>query len=959
MRILKFIICLTITFSTNSFSSPIESSKLFTYPEAFDFKISPDGGLISAIKQDDKKRELLFIDTESNLIEMVLNIGLDVRLLSYHWLNDEQLILLAQYESTRMYLVATISGKKVKLKASKASGYLIDVLSHEPDKILFARNTRGQYYRIYVVSIEEFIDNSFSDATEVLHNGENISRFSFDQRSQRIITQTYDKETKVLSIKSLPISGGKWRLLLEKNVEDIEFSLAAILSSEYVTVLTNQETDKVALQKYNIKKQKLEEVIYEHPKYDLKEASYNREGKLLSVVYEELGLMRREYFNPVGKQMGKQLSQLFPGKEYFLVDYSKDFSKSVLKVQGATLPGDYFTFDAKRAQLRPLLLAYPQLENEKLYSSKAFTVMTSDKDEVEAFLTLADNELDHKTLLVMPHGGPIGIKESDRYNSQVQYFVSRGFSVLRVNFRGSRGFGKKFKNRGVGEFGKLIERDISTVVEQVISKYKFDKMCSVGASYGGYSSVMLAIKHPEKYDCVVGAMGIYDLLLAFNHNNYVAQEKNRKPIENVIGKYDPNLKDTSPVYLASKLKAPILLIAGIEDQTAVFEHTHRLEYMLKKNKKPVETMYYENTGHGHYSWSGDRHEAAITYDFLMRTLNLTEPSPKSLSASARKAIATDYAIIADKFWFEDNVENDKDKSLEFYRKAAEYEEPRAMFNVGAFYHSGDQVTKDISKAITYYRKAANLDYAKAHSRLGRMYMEGEHLDVNWEKAKEHLEKALNLDDTPENYFRLARFDCTAPGKMRNIKRCLASMNLDRFERRSKRQFNRAINGLRSATPWILSETKFNEVQREKFDKILNMAFELNEMDVSIDSKRVGAFEFIEGVGYGVKDEYKTISNGPLVKHSEKDNYYYGMIFEVDIPGINSYRDKVGIAARWTQNMKDGTKKYPNATVLYGAPKGEWKLIRKFDDFEGGNSVTLELFDLKGKPIFKETFIIKS
>lgn len=937
------------------FSSPIDGSKLFASSTYSNLKMSPDGKYISAVYRDHKRHNIGLIDIDKNTIDLEINLGLDGRLLSYNWLNSTQLMLVGKYENFTAILIGTIKEKKVDLKILETKGYLVDVLSENEDNILFAKRRSGGVHDLFSISIADLILDDFDNATKIEHDDKKVSYYFYDELSDRIITRKYDSESKTLTFKAIPKTGGKWRTILKKKIDDIEFEVVAMLDANHLAVLTNEQTDKVSLYKYNIDSQELEELVYQHPNYDLKGAAYTKGGELSYVQYEELGLLRSEFFNPVSKTINARLSKTFDGLEYFLVDIDKANKRSILKVRGADLPGEYLVFDNKTSKLTRLLLSFPDLEERKLYKSKAFITKSSDGIDIEAFLTSPNKNFDLSTLLVMPHGGPIGVKDDDRFNPLVQYFVSRGFSVLRVNFRGSEGYGKGFQEKGVGEFGKLIEEDITSVVNRVISDYQYDHICSIGGSYGGYSAVMLAIKHPSTYKCVVGGFGIYDLPLLFNHDNHISQDKNRSKVERVVGKYSPALKELSPVYFAEKLKAPILLTAGVEDETAVFEHTYRFAYMLKKLGKSVETLYYEDTGHGHDYWSGYRHEAAISYDFLVRTLGLEYPNSNTISEAARGALAEDFSIIADKYIFNDRVENDEAKAFQFYERAAEYGEARSNFNVGAHYHRGDQVEVNIEKAVSYYQRAAELGHASAHRRLGRMYMEGEYFDLDWSKAKEHLEKALNLDDTAKNYLTLARLDCTAPEQYKNIRRCLNILDLKRFKKRSKASHKRAVRSLREISPWIIAETQFTDKERKEFEGVLNSALKLNGMEAELESIRIGAFNFVEGIGFGKKDVYESLSEGALLTPSDDENHSFGVIFDVDVPGVDRGYDQVGVAARWTKTMKNGTKNYLSATVLYGSPQGEWRLLKRFDEFDDGESVKLEIFDLKGRPLLTKTF----
>ncbi|MCW8999392.1 MAG: prolyl oligopeptidase family serine peptidase, partial [Kangiellaceae bacterium] len=644
-----FLTLLALSVSCSLIAKPINSSKLFSNPQYFDVKMSPSGKYASTAYLGEKIQNISIVNVDNESIDMEIALGIDSKILSYHWLSDKQLYLSAKNGSQSAIFICTLLGDKVDVKLVKLKGYLVDRLPEMEGELLFAKRNRKENFDLYKVKIDDFANADLDNAVEIEHDDDEALFYTYDAVSKNIISSKYDSESKTWTIKSVPINGGDWEVVLEKKTEDYKFFSPTILGDNKLAVLTNQGTDKVALQVFNTKTNEFEDIIYQHPKYDLKSAVYDQNGMLHHVSYEHQGLTRFEYFNPVSKALGKRLAKTFEGLEYSLVDMNFNKDKAIIKVQGANEPGEYLVFDYAQDVLRKLFVSYPELEDEPLYKSKVYITKTKEGVDIESFLTKPSKQNDLSTLLVMPHGGPIGVKDDDRFNSEVQYLVSRGFSVLRVNFRGSEGFGKSFQEQGVGQFGQLIEDDISLVVDEITTSYKFNKMCTIGASYGGYSAVMLAIRYPEKYDCVIAGFGVYDLPLIFNHDNIVTQEKYREPWEKIVGKYRPELYEISPVYFAEKLKAPILLTAGIEDETAVFEHTHRFEYVLNKHNHPVETFYYENTGHSHQFYRGDQHESALKFDFLIRKLGLKLTDLKNSSASAKQAIAEDFVIIADRF----------------------------------------------------------------------------------------------------------------------------------------------------------------------------------------------------------------------------------------------------------------------------------------------------------------------
>lgn len=188
----------------------------------------------------------------------------------------------------------------------------------------------------------------------------------------------------------------------------------------------------------------------------------------------------------------------------------------------------------------------------------------------------------------MPHGGPIGVTDYDLFQREVQFFASRGYAVLRVNFRGSSGYGKEFMESGRGQWGKKIEDDINEIVTAVKSKYPIrpGNSCIIGASYGGYSAFISVIRFPRQYKCAVSCFGVMDIPLLLSSNNAMKHKSVRNEILYVVG--DPKKENVdhvavSPVYLADKIDVPVMLMAGWRDRIADMEHSHRMHYMLKRS----------------------------------------------------------------------------------------------------------------------------------------------------------------------------------------------------------------------------------------------------------------------------------------------------------------------------------------------------------------------------------------
>ncbi len=149
----------------------------------------------------------------------------------------------------------------------------------------------------------------------------------------------------------------------------------------------------------------------------------------------------------------------------------------------------------------------------------------------------------------MPHGGPIGVSDTQAFSSDIQYLARMGFSVLRVNYRGSGVRGKKFEGAGERQWGRGIEDDIEAAIDFVLQKgwVDEDRICTMGSSYGGYSALMLVIRRPDSYRCAASLMGVTDIALMFNSDDVWAGERVTEKMGGLWATPTKTTKNSDPI----------------------------------------------------------------------------------------------------------------------------------------------------------------------------------------------------------------------------------------------------------------------------------------------------------------------------------------------------------------------------------------------------------------------------
>jgi dipeptidyl aminopeptidase/acylaminoacyl peptidase len=171
-----------------------------------------------------------------------------------------------------------------------------------------------------------------------------------------------------------------------------------------------------------------------------------------------------------------------------------------------------------------------------------------------------------------------------------------------VNYRGSSGYGKAFLEAGKQEWSGKIEDDVELAVEDAIRRGLADpeRICIAGASYGGYSALVSAMRQTVPYRCVASLNGPTDIPFIFESSDFATTEAGRESFAEIVG--DPKtqrarLLEISPAYHVERLEAPVLIGVSTFDRRVDPDHAYRLRLMLEAHDKPFEWLTLPATGH--------------------------------------------------------------------------------------------------------------------------------------------------------------------------------------------------------------------------------------------------------------------------------------------------------------------------------------------------------------------------
>lgn len=329
------------------------------------------------------------------------------------------------------------------------------------------------------------------------------------------------------------------------------------------------------------------------------------DGALLggfALVGDEL---RYTFFDTRTQAIWKSVIGAFPGDRVTLASWSNDRRKVVAMVDSATQGPAYAVVDLDTKTARWLTNVYRDLPETGVSEVRPVRYKAADGLEISGYLTLPRGRAPRDLpLVVLPHGGPAA-RDEPGFDWWSQGLASRGYAVLRPNFRGSSGYGSSFLRKGFGEWGKAMQTDLSDGVRHLAKQGLIDpkKVCIVGASYGGYAALAGATIDRGVYRCAVSVAGPSDLRRMLKSTNRLHRSGKNAATRywlNFMGAdgiRDPDLEALSPALLADRADIPVLLIHGKDDTVVPYEQSMVMASALKKAGKPYELVTLAGEDH--------------------------------------------------------------------------------------------------------------------------------------------------------------------------------------------------------------------------------------------------------------------------------------------------------------------------------------------------------------------------
>ncbi len=335
------------------------------------------------------------------------------------------------------------------------------------------------------------------------------------------------------------------------------------------------------------------QLLFHHPLVDVGEPILKTDQTLIGVRYD-VERPYAWYADPKMLELIDRLDARNPGR-HEIVDMSQDQKFLVIRSASDTDEGTYSLYNTAENRMQKLGTAYPELPQNSLGKMTNILYKATDGTEIPGYLTIPSGaERKNLPLIVMPHDGPLA-RDSWRFSFLRTFLANRGYAVLQMNYRGSSGFGEKWRLDANQDWAGLTYSDIQDATRWAVSEGIADpkRICIMGWGFGGYEALLSAARNTDTYRCAVSIGGIVDPEMQRQILMATGNTEARKE----IGTDREKLERDSPLKNAQKINIPVLLVHGTKDWQVQVDHTDAMSDALEKYKKPHKAVLIKNANH--------------------------------------------------------------------------------------------------------------------------------------------------------------------------------------------------------------------------------------------------------------------------------------------------------------------------------------------------------------------------
>lgn len=592
-------------------------------PQIYDAAISPDGTKLAAYVNMNGGYGIgiYYIDGSGN-DPFAVGMTEGVKPSWIRWANND-IVLASIWQSQKYQSTPIVTGHIYTLDVNAKKGKIL--IEPKNRKGSASRLSDGPFFRQFNNDVIDYLNNepdhilmSFSDennsAPEVQKVNVRTGSYSRIKRGSTQIQEWYtdlrgevrvgqglrdsSKENWTLRIRDA--DDDKWSSYIDYPGLDADTDIYGFTANPNEMVIGQYAgKDTLGFYIYDLGQKKVTRKLFHNDDYDAGSLIFNADGTDIVGASYVSDSKEIELFGKPETAL-QSLRQKHPGFSVDYVDSTADYSKVLVNISSPSDAGGVFVLDTSTSKLQLVSALYEGFTAPELGLVISVKYTARDGQKIPAYVTLPPSVTDTPSnlpFIILPHGGPYA-RDSQRFDYLAQFFATRGYGVLQMNFRGSVGYGKNFEEAGRKRWVAMQE-DVEDGTRWLYEKGYADpsKTCIAGWSYGGYAALMGSIKNPDLYACTISMAGVTDLKDLMN--DMKAYRFGALRVKKFLGGFEDkdDVKDNSPVKRAEEMTGPVFLAHGTLDDRVHFDQYKRMKSALKKSSAKVTALEFKDEDH--------------------------------------------------------------------------------------------------------------------------------------------------------------------------------------------------------------------------------------------------------------------------------------------------------------------------------------------------------------------------
>ncbi len=476
---------------------------------------------------------------------------------------------------------------------------IVSLLRDDLDHILVGKSRRSNW-------VQEYYDGAIDDVHKLnIKTGElslylkgpKINRFKFhdwyaDHKGHIRFGYGYDRKGNSVMI----IRGrgeDEWKVLSDNELfEEGKFSpLQFGKEDNEFYVLSSLATGRMAVYRFDIATGTLGDLVFSHDEVDVSDIIYSFDkGKVVAAQYND-GSAKIQYLDEEYAEMRSNIAKVL--KSGFSLWSVSDNDKVMVVLAGDERDAGSFYYYIPGKKFAYLGSRHSNLDAKQLAEMESITYETRDGLTINGVLTKPRLHEDKPLpFIVMPHSHPNG-RDSVEWDRTAQFLANRGYGVFQPNYRGSSGFGQRFRALGHGEWGRDMQNDLIDGVEWLIDEGHAEegRICMMGRGYAGYAALLGVAKEEELFSCAIARDAPVDIRkMLRDQNSFDTDDEDY--IETVGDLKKKELANISPANLVVDINKPVLLYHR-EDAYYDVKHIQKFVKSLTKANKRFDYLEIE------------------------------------------------------------------------------------------------------------------------------------------------------------------------------------------------------------------------------------------------------------------------------------------------------------------------------------------------------------------------------